>query len=154
MPSQLMEEAARLLERETTRTLEADTLYVRARRGVHTDQTLGTFVDSLRAQPDRFTVITTTCAVLPDHGWDERDRIRYRKALEDAGIAASIVALAEEPAEPLVTRPPTGSAAVLRDVHDAVAVLARANGEHNSALHELAARAIEQLQAVSRALPP
>ena len=153
MPSPLLEEAARLLECEATRTLEADVLYARARRGAHTDQTLSTFVESLRTQPDRFTVVTTTCAVLPDDGWDERDRLRYRSALEAAGIATSMVALAEEPREPFGARPPTGATAVLHDMHDAVTMLARAAGEHNSALHGLAARAIEGLQAVARVLP-
>ena len=153
MPSLLIDEAARLLEREATRTLDADTLYVRARRGVLTDLTLGTFVESLRALPHRFTVVAGTCTVLPDDGWDERERVRYRAALEDAGLGASIVALAEEPREPFGT-PPRGSAAVLRDVHEAVTLLARAPGDHNKGLHELAARAIEQLQAVARVLPP
>ena len=40
----------------------------------------------------------------------------------------------------------------LREVHDAVATLACATGVDDGGLHELAARAFEQLQAVSRAL--
>jgi hypothetical protein len=152
MPSALVEEAARLLESEATRTLGADALYGRVRRGTRTDHTLAAFVEALRAQPDRFTVVTSAYAMLPDDGWDERDRVRYRRALEDAGLAASIIALAEEPNEPFAAAP-TGNAAILRDVHEAVSALARATGADSVPLRELAGRALEQLQAVSRALP-
>ena len=154
MPSPLVEEAARLLECEATRTLEADTLYARARRGAITNQTLASFVESLRALPHRFTVVTTTYGAIPDDGWDERDRIRYRHALEDAGLGASIIALAEEPHALFggLPAPRSGNGALLRDVHHAVSALACAGGDDNGGLHELAARAFEQLQAVSRAL--
>ena len=154
MPRPMVEEAARLLDCEPTRTLEAHTLYARARRGACTDETLATFVESLRALPHRFTVVTTTYGSIPDEGWDERDRIRYRHELDDAGLGTCIVALAEEPHMLFGdVPPPRGSAALLRDMHDAVSTLARAHGNDHATLHELAARALEQLQAVSRVLP-
>jgi hypothetical protein len=154
MPRPMVEEAARLLECEPTRALDAHTLYLRARHGACTDETLATFIESLRALPHRFTIVATTYGSIPDEGWDERDRVRYRHALDDAGLGSSMIALADEPHTLFGAAPqPRGNAALLRDVHDAVSTLARAEGSDHAALHELAARALEQLQVVTRALP-
>lgn len=149
----LLDEAARQLELEPSRTLEADHLYRRARRAGATAVTFTEFIDSLRAQPRRFTVVANSCAALGDVCWNEQDRVRYERALDAVGAATPVIALAEQPTEPCWRAvPATSHVALLHDMRDSIAQLTSAPDE-DAALHGLAARAIEELQAVRRALP-
>ena len=79
----------------------------------------------------------------------------YGRALQEAGVTAPLIALAEQPAHPFgdwARVEPAGNDALLQDVHESVLQLARA-GSADAPLRDAAAVAIEQLHAVQRALP-
>ena len=151
MSKTLVDEAARLLELEPARTLDADALYARARRAAREGPPLDEFIASLRAQPHRFTVVAGSCPAIDDSAWPEQERVRYRRAFDAAGATTPVVTLAEHNHEPFAAPERTVASngdQILHEVHECVVQLARAADGA-----AIGAQAIHELQAIRRALP-
>ena len=93
MNAALSDDLVRILERDPTRSMDAATLYRRARRELGLDGTLDEFIAGLERAPARFRVLRH--AALPVADWRECDREYYAEALAETGMGGQIVTLAE-----------------------------------------------------------
>jgi hypothetical protein len=146
--TELIEHAARVLERTPCRTLSARSLYDRVSRETGGRGGLGQFLDALRSCPDRFAVIPAASGLVDAAGWTERERRRYADVLPGSVSAQPLVTLCEPPPAAYDAVPPADShhaqGAELLDVHRSVAELLRSAGD-DPALRTSVAAAVAAL---------
>jgi hypothetical protein len=161
---ELIEHAARVLQCSPTRSMAADVLYERIRTETGLDVGVSSFMDAIRAQAERFTVLPPL-ALGDGPVWRERERTAYERALAAAGMAAPTIMLAERlkqqgpetaTRERHATTPrdaPPGRdvrSAVLGEAHGTLAELLRA--AEDDELRSALASALAELEAARRAL--
>lgn len=146
MNTTLRDDLARLIGQEPARSLDAVSLHRRACRELGLDLTMSQLLQALEAEPDRFRVLPPTA--LPDHGWCETDRLRYREALQEAGIGCPVVTVSER-------RPDDTAYCVPDDVfgctHDALTELLRA-APGDESLGGAVTAALAELRSLRQAL--
>lgn len=152
----LLEQAARVLDHQPTRSMEAEPLYRKALRECGVDMPFPRFLEAVRSCTDRFAMIEPDPVAAVARSWDARHRSLYRAALEAAGLTRPVIVLAERIAEPL--EPGLGHVAnsgtaldVLGDVHEALIHLLRAAGAEEP-LCDAVTDAVHELEALRRAL--
>jgi hypothetical protein len=153
----LLDHAARVLDHQPTRSMEAEPLYRRAVRESGVDLSFPRFMAAVRERTDRFAVIPPDPILGCAEAWDARQRSLYQAALEAAGRTQPLIVLTERPVDPvdlLEPRAAPGTAAdVFGDVHDALTHLLRSVDPDDS-LHAAVSAAMDDLHAVQRALRP
>lgn len=152
----LLDQAARVLDHQPTRSMEAEPLYRKAVRESGHEVPYARFIEALRRQPDRFAVIEPDPVCGLSRSWDARHRSLYRAALEAAGLARPIVLLAERLRDPLdageAECDDAGPAAVLGDIHESLTHLLHTADDES--LYDAVASAVEELQVLKRVLVP
>jgi hypothetical protein len=152
----LLEQAARVLDHQPTRSMEAEPLYRKALHECGAHMPFPRFVEAARSCPDRFAVIEPDPVAAVARAWDPRHRSLYRAALEAAGLARPVIVLAERMADPPEpgddVRTGTGTAMdVLGEGYDALIHLLRAAAVEEP-LHDAVTDAVHELDALRRAL--
>ncbi|HSK18438.1 MAG TPA: hypothetical protein VK912_04820 [Longimicrobiales bacterium] len=157
----LLEQAARVLEHQPTRSMEANALYRRAARETGLDMPFNRFMDALRGTPDHFAVIPPDPVVGAAAAWDPRQRCLYEAAMEAAGMTQPLIVLAERrvrrdeldhsPAAGPDTSRPATAADVFGDAHAALTQLLHAS-DPDDPFHAAVACALEELHAARRVL--
>lgn len=157
----LLEQAARVLEHQPTRSMEAAALHRRAVRETGLDIPFNRFMDALRATPDHFAVIPPDPVVGAAAAWDPRQRCLYEAAMEAAGMTQPLIVLAERRVhEDDIDRSraagrdasgPATAADVFGDVHDALTHLLHA-ADPDDPFHTAVTCALEELHAARRVL--
>lgn len=152
----VLEHAARVLDHQPTRSMEAATLHRRTVRETGVPVPFPAFMKALGDQCNHFAVIPPDPVVGSAAAWDSRQRSLYEAAMEAAGLTQPLIVLAErrvpaeEPAEDAPTRAVT-AADVFGDVHDALTHLLHA-ADPDDPLHEAVTAAMEELHATRRLL--
>lgn len=156
----LLEQAARVLEHQPTRSMDAAALHRRAVRETGLDMPFNRFMDALQGTPDHFAVIPPDPVVGAAAAWDPRQRCLYEAAMEAAGMTQPLIVLAgrrvhadescRSPAPPDPSRPAT-AADVFGDVHDALTHLLHA-ADPDDPFHTAVTCALEELHAARRVL--
>ncbi|HEX6308852.1 MAG TPA: hypothetical protein VFZ69_11730 [Longimicrobiales bacterium] len=147
-----LEHAARVLEHQPTRSMEAEPLYRRAARESGISLPFPRFMEAIRERTEQFAVIAADPVLGAAADWNPRQRSLYQAALDAAGLTQPLVVLTEPLHEP-VERPPgaDGVADVLADVHAALTHLLRSS-DPDDPLHVAAVCGMDELIAVRRAL--
>ncbi|MGH7449562.1 MAG: hypothetical protein ACRELT_18445 [Longimicrobiales bacterium] len=154
----LLEHAARVLDHQPTRSMEAEPLHRRTVRETGVPMPFPRFMDAVRRQTDRFAVIPPDPVVGAADAWDPRQRSLYEAAMETAGMTQPLIVLAErrvdaiEYATETAARPGT-AADVFRDAQDTLTHLLHAV-EPDDPLYAAITAAMEELHAVTRVLKP
>ena len=156
----LLEQAARVLEHQPTRSMDAAALHRRAMRETGLDIPFNRFMDALRGMPDHFAVIPPDPVVGAAAAWDPRQRCLYEAAMEAAGMTQPLIVLAgrmvhgddsdHSPTAPDAAGPAT-AADVFGDVHDALTHLLHA-ADPDDPFHTAVTCALEELHAARRVL--
>lgn len=150
----LLEHAARVLDHQPTRTMEAEPLY---RRAVHESGValpFTRFMAAVRERADEFAILSPDPVVGAAHAWDPRQRCLYEAALGAAGLTQPLIVLTRRMPDPLMVEDdgsPDSTADVFADIHDALTHLLR-SADPGDTLYSAVAAAIEELHAVRRAL--
>ena len=154
----LLEQAARVLEHQPTRSMEAAALHRRAARETGFDMPFNRFMDALRSTPDHFAVIPPDPVVGAAAAWDPRQRFLYEAAMEAAGMTHPLIVLAERRVveyefdhSPAGASTPATAADVFGDAHDALTHLLHA-ADPDDPFHAAVACALEELHAARRVL--
>jgi hypothetical protein len=161
MQMELIEHAARVLERADGRSMPADRLYRRISRETGFAVGMAGLLDCLRGAADRFVLLPPPASLLDDAASTHAERSVYTDALAAAGIsAAPTIMLAERVADPAPTRPvapqpgpiagDATSAALLTELHAALTELLRAAGG-DAALARLVSGSLANLDVACRA---
>ncbi|MBR9988782.1 MAG: hypothetical protein KFH98_03445 [Gemmatimonadetes bacterium] len=155
----LLEHAARVLDHQPTRSMEAGPLHLRAVRETGVDVPFDRFMDDLKQQPDHFAVIPPDPVIGAVSGWDPRQRSLYEAAMEAAGMMQPLIVLAERRvdnpadsggADAGAPRPATVTD-VFGDVHEALTHLLHAVDPEDP-LYTAVTGAFEELHATRRSL--
>lgn len=150
MSCELIDHAARILERAPGRCMSAALLHARARRETGLDVPLARFTAMIAASP-RFTILDGLVADADLSCWTAPERAAYAATLGAAGAGSALV-LAAEPAEAEdglgadACAPPADP---FEDVHAALAALLPAA---DLSLRQAVGSAAAELHAVRRAL--
>lgn len=169
--NELLEHAARVLDHQPTRSMQAEPLYRRTIRETGTVVPFPRFMNAVRERTDRFAVIPPDPVIGSIEAWDPRQRSLYEAAMEAAGMTQPLIVLAERLGDPHSMFAPDrdqdggaggpdpraaesfpGTAAdVFRDVHAALTHLLHAT-DPDDALYTAVTAAMEELHAARRAL--
>ena len=157
----LLEQAARVLEHQPTRSMEAAALHRRAVRETGLDVPFNRFVDALRDRPNHFTVVPPDPVVGAAAAWDPRQRCLYEAAMEAAGMTQPLIVLAERRVQgdeidgctmvAADTAAPAAAADVFGDAHAALTHLLH-SADPEDPFHSAVTRALEELHAARRVL--
>lgn len=153
----LLEQAARVLEHQPTRTMDAEQVYRRAVRETGIEMSFTGFLAALRQDRERFAVVEPDPVAALAAEWEPRHRTLYRAALDAAGVTRPVVVLAErleEPPEP--GREPQAAATaadVLGDVQASLTHLLRTTDTEDT-LYDALVAAVEEMHAVRRLAAP
>jgi hypothetical protein len=157
-----LEHAARLLDHQPTRSMEAGSLHLRAVRETGHELPFRTFMEAVRQRSDHFAIVPPDPVAGTTDGWDPRQRSLYEAAMEAAGMKEPLIVLTERlvsgeeddragRASPVNVAGPPTPADVLGDVHDALTHLLHA-ADPDDPLYEAVTGAFEELHAARRAL--
>jgi hypothetical protein len=157
----LLEHAARVLDHQPTRSMQAGPLHGRSVRETGIDMPYPRFLEAVGRQPDHFTVIPPDPVVREAAAWDPRHRSLYEAAMEAAGMTQPLIVLSEprlEPddahcgrADPNAASHPATAADVFGDVHDALMHLLH-TADPDDPLYGAVTSALEELHAARRLL--
>jgi hypothetical protein len=161
----LLEHAARVLEHQPTRCMQARLLHRRTIRENGVDVSFLRFMEAVGRRPDHFAVIPPDPVVGAAAAWDPRHRCLYEAAMEAAGMTQPLIVLAERrvPSDEAAGAGPDPDAApagrigpatvadVFGDVHEALTHLLHA-AEPDDGLHTAVTGALEELHAAQRLL--
>jgi len=152
----VLEHAARVLDHQPTRSMEAGSLHRRTVRETGVELGFPAFMTAVRERPDHFAVIPPDPVVGASAAWDSRHRSLYQAAMEAAGLTQPLIVLAgrcmphDDETGDAAARPIT-PADVFGDVHDALTHLLHA-ADPDEALYAAVTRALEELHAARRLL--
>jgi hypothetical protein len=157
----LLEHAARVLDHQPTRSMDAGSLYRRAVRETGMTMPFPRFMEAVAGSPDHFAVIPPDPVVRAAASWDPRQRSLYEAAMEAAGMTQPLIVLAERRVrsedEPggggiRVSRPERATPAdVFTDVQDALTHLLH-GADPEDPLHAAITCAMEEIHAARRLL--
>lgn len=152
----LLEHAARVLDHQPTRSMEAEPLHRRAVRESGIDLPFPRFMEAVRERSDQFAVIVPDPVMRAAADWNPRHRSLYQAALDAAGLTQPLIVLTErlhDPTEP-DGEPPVGAATaadVFTDMHEALTHLLRSS-DPDDPLHAAVTGAMDELLELRAAL--
>lgn len=150
----LLEHAARVLDHQPTRSMEAEPLYRRAIRESGETLPFPRFMAAVRERTDQFAVLAPDPVVRVAGAWDPRQRCLYEAALDAAGLTQPLIVLTRRSSDAAIDDEPESDAAscdVLAEVHESLTHLLRA-ADPDDTLYPAVVAAIEELHAMRRAL--
>lgn len=150
----VLEHAARVLDHQPTRSMDADTLHRRTVHETGVAVAFPAFMKAVGERTDQFAVIPPDPVVGEAAAWDSRQRSLYEASLEAAGLTQPLIVLAERRVptdDSAAPARPTTAADVFGDVHDSLTHLLHA-ADPDDPLYTAVTAALEELHGARRLL--
>jgi len=148
----VLDQAARVLDHQPTRSMDAEQLYRRVTRETGVSLPFDGFMKAVRERPGRFAVIAADPGIGTARAWDARQRSLYQAALEAAGLLNPLIVLTERRAtEPAPGDAPVTPDDIIAEAQDSLVHLLH-SADVDSPLRTTFTRAMDDLLRLRRAL--